>query len=159
MKKLIVIAALGLAQVAHAVEYTDTARVSSVTPRYEQIVVPQQSCQFVQETVQERSNTGAILGGVAGAIIGSQVGGGNGRIVTGALGAGIGAIAGDRIDNRDNVPQTREVQRCTQVNTYQSVIHGYNVTYSYNGRYYQTVLSYPAQVGDMIRIQVNVNPY
>lgn len=143
-----------------AADYTDMATVTAVNPRYENMNVPKQQCQMLQETIpQERSLAGAVVGGVAGAIIGSQVGGGNGRIVTGAVGAGVGAIVGDRIDNRNNSVNTRQVERCTMIDNYQQVVRGYDVTYQYQNRAYQTYMTNPVKAGDAIRVQVNVTPY
>ena len=143
-----------------AADYTDMATVTTVNPRYENMNVPRQQCQMVQETVpQEKSLTGALVGGVAGAIIGSQVGGGKGRIATGAVGAGVGAIVGDRIDNSNNGVTTRQVERCTLIDNYQQVIRGYDVVYQYQNRTYQTYMTTPVKAGDAIRVQVNVTPY
>jgi uncharacterized protein YcfJ len=153
------IATIGSAPVL-AADYTDMATVTAVNPRYENMNVPRQQCQMVQETVpQERSLTGALVGGVAGAIIGSQVGGGKGRIATGAVGAGVGAIVGDRIDNSNNGVTTRQIERCTLIDNYQQVIRGYDVTYQYQNRTYQTYMTNPIKAGDAIRVQVNVTPY
>lgn len=165
MKKtvnLLVIGLLGISSIsmAFADNFTDMATVTAVNPRLENMNVPKQQCQTVQETVpQERSLTGAIVGGVAGAIIGSQVGGGKGRIVTGAIGAGTGAIVGDRIDNSNNGVSTRQVERCTLIDNYQQVVKGYDVTYQYQNKSYQTYMTTPVKVGDAIRVQVNVTPY
>jgi len=145
---------------AIAGDFTDMAIVTAVNPRYETTNVPRQQCQVVQETVpQERSLTGAIVGGVAGAIIGSQVGGGKGRIATGAIGAGTGAIIGDRIDNNNNGISTRQVERCTLVDSYQQLVRGYDVSYQYQNRTYQTYMNSAVKVGDAIRVQVSVAPF
>lgn len=145
---------------AFAADYTDMATVTTVNPRYENMNVPKQQCQMVQETApQDRSLTGAVIGGVAGAIIGSQVGGGKGRIATGALGAGVGAVVGDRIDNSNNGANTRQIERCTLIDNYQQVVRGYDVTYQYQNRTYQTYMTNSVKVGDAIRVQVNVTPF
>lgn len=50
-------------------------------------------------TIQSQATgTGALAGGVAGAAVGSQIGGGNGRIVAGVLGAIAGAAVGKSIE-------------------------------------------------------------
>ena len=144
---------------AMAGDFTDMAIVTAVNPRYETMNVPRQQCQVVQETIpQERSLTGAIVGGVAGAIIGSQVGGGKGKIATGAIGAGAGAIIGDRIDN-NNGTSTRQVDRCSLVDNYQQVVRGFDVSYQYQNHFYQTYMSTAVKVGDAIRVQVSVTPF
>ena len=66
-----------------AADYDDFAKVTNVTPQVEQINRPRQDCrtEYVQVNRQvpsreqphqaERSNSGAIIGGIAGAIIGA----------------------------------------------------------------------------------------
>ncbi|HEY0563866.1 MAG TPA: glycine zipper 2TM domain-containing protein [Methylophilus sp.] len=146
-------------------EYNDRARVLSVTPQVQRVNTPSQQChtEYVRETVYEsrqRSNTGAIVGGVAGGLVGSRFGGGNGRIVTAAIGAGLGAIVGDRIDNnrqpvREYV-QDRPVERCTTVDRWDTVTTGYLVNYEYNGRQYSTLTDHDP--GRFIPVNVEVQP-
>lgn len=44
-----------------------------------------------------KEQAGQIVGGVAGAVVGSQIGGGRGRVVTGAVGAIAGSMIGQSI--------------------------------------------------------------
>ncbi len=130
--------------------YDDRARVISVTPQLQRVNNPRQECrtEYVRESYYEnrdRSNTGAIIGGLTGGLVGSRFGGGNGRIATAALGAGLGAIVGDRYDNngrdsrgRERV-ESRPVERCVNMDNWQNVPAGYLVNYEYNGRQYSTV--------------------
>ena len=130
--------------------YDDRARVISVTPQLQRVNSPRQDCrtEYVRESYYEnrdRSNTGAIIGGLTGGLVGSRFGGGNGRIATAVLGAGLGAIVGDRYDNNDlngrgrERVESRPVERCVSVDNYQNVPAGYLVNYEYNGRQYSTV--------------------
>lgn len=146
-------------------EYEDRARVLSVTPQVERVNSPRQECrtEYVRETVYEsrdRSNTGAIVGGITGGVIGSRFGGGKGRIATAAVGAGIGAILGDRYDNnrqpvRERV-ETRPVERCVTVDNWQSITTGYLVSYEYQGRQYSTVTE--RDPGPFMPVNVVVRP-
>jgi uncharacterized protein YcfJ len=57
-------------------EYEDQARVINVQPQVERINTPRQQCRtdYVRESVyepQRRSNTGAVIGGVTGGLLGS----------------------------------------------------------------------------------------
>lgn len=158
MKKLIAILLLGSASLAIAEDIADVATVVRVTPRYQTITTPSTQCQNVREVVpKEKSLGGAILGGVAGGIIGSQVGGGKGRIATGALGAGIGAVVGDRMQN-DGSPstETRDVQQCTTVNGQQQVLNGYFVTLKYSGHETEVLSPNTYKAGDRVRVRVQV---
>ena len=147
--------------------YEDRGRVTNVTPQFERVNAPRQECrtEYVRESYYEapqRSNTGAIIGGVAGGLVGSRFGGGNGRIATAALGAGLGAVFGDRYDNngRDNRGrervQTRPVESCVTVDNWQQVPAGYLVNYQYNGRQYSTVTD--QNPGRYIPVHVEVRP-
>ena len=49
------------------------------------------------QTMGPAEGTGAVLGGIGGAVIGSQFGSGRGQLVTTALGAVVGAMAGSAI--------------------------------------------------------------
>jgi uncharacterized protein YcfJ len=145
-------------------QYTDTARVLSVTPQTERVNVPRQEChtEYQQQSYSndnDHSIAGALIGGIAGGLLGNTVGRGKGRIAAAAVGAGVGAIAGDRIaNNRNNVVTTRTVpvQNCYQVDNWQTVNSGYLVTYEYNGRTYNTVTG--THPGNYIDVNVAVAP-
>lgn len=152
--KLVVFGLTSLAAVAaQASDFTDTAKVVSSRPIYQSYTT--QECRTVTTAPQpqgqgERQMGGSILGGVAGALLGSQVGQGNGKVAAGALGAIAGAIAGDRIQNNQAqaVPQSQQV--CHDVQRQE--ISGYEVHYIYAGRKASTVMSYPP--GNTINIEV-----
>jgi uncharacterized protein YcfJ len=133
----------------------DTAEVLDVQ-LYQQ--PGRESCQQVQVQGppvyhQDRSNTGAVLGGIAGALLGNSVGGGDGRALATALGAGTGAIVGDRLGNRANVPQVYE-RRCT--------VQPGPTTYIYKALIRRTGLiisgatSRPLQVGQLMRASTTI---
>ncbi len=157
-----VLAATGV----QAATYTDQARVRDVQPRYETVQVPRQVCsnQWVRDDRRAeapRQYGGAVIGGVAGALLGNQVGDGGGRAVATALGAVIGAYAGDQVANNgrddryaryDRAP--RQVQNCQTVYEPQQRINGYNVSYDYRGQRYTTVMAQPPS-GRTIPIQVS----
>lgn len=151
----------------HEDAYEDRGRVTAVTPQFERVNTPRQECrtEYVRESYYEapqRSNTGAIIGGVAGGLVGSRFGGGNGRIATAALGAGLGAVIGDRYDNNGRDSQgrervvTRPVESCVTVDNWHQVPAGYLVNYEYNGRQYSTVTE--QDPGRYIPVHVEVRP-
>lgn len=145
--------------------YEDRARVINVTPQVERVNTPVQECrtEYVRESYYEdsrRSNGGAIIGTIAGGLIGSRFGGGNGRLITTAVGAGLGAVIGDRHDNRYSARrehvEERPVERCVTVDRWDTVTTGYLVDYKYNGRRYTTVTQ--DRPGRYIPVNVSVRP-
>jgi len=166
VKRFIPLALLAAtALTANAQTYVDTARVRSVQPQYETVTIPRQECtsQWINEThrVEDRRQYGgAVIGGVAGALLGNQLGKGHGREAATALGAVVGAFTGDRVANRDRgeryeqVP--RQVQSCQSVNDVQQRLTGYQVTYDYRGQQFVALL--PQDPGPQLQVRVSVEP-
>jgi uncharacterized protein YcfJ len=145
--------------------FVDRARVQSVEPQYERVAVPRQECasQWVNEArplVGGNGYGGAIVGGLAGGIVGNQVGGGHGREAATAVGAVLGAIAGDRIASNNQPAQyeqaQREVRTCRTVEDVQQRLTGYRVTYLYGGNQYTTFTR--EQPGSTLPVRVSVTP-
>lgn len=160
---MVVAVALMATQVnAHAFEAI--ANVVSVSPITEQVNRPTQRCwtesqQVTQVVPEERSPGGAILGGVIGGLLGATIGRGNGRVAAAAVGAGVGAITGNAISNQNSgstVTSTVPVQRCQQVNNYETATTGYQVTFEYDGQRFSTRLPY--NPGNQLRVNVSVTP-
>lgn len=159
---------------AHAETYTDSARVRSAEPQYENISVPRNECssQWVPERVDRASNErpahqvgGAIMGGLFGGVIGHQIGGGSGKDAATALGVMLGAITGDQLAARNEGGYTsngqtetvqREVKRCRTVYDTQTRITGYRVTYEYRGQQYTTLMH--NNPGNSLPVRVSVDP-
>lgn len=142
--------------------FKDHARVIASVPIYEEYNEPRQECWTERvgyyESRAERSYTGAIIGGIAGGILGNQVGKGNGKVIATAVGAATGAMVGDSIDNdgrRVAGRGPRYEERCRTVDHWSRRIAGYNVTYRYQGRDYDTVLPYDP--GPTVRVRVRVD--
>jgi uncharacterized protein YcfJ len=141
------------------------APVVSSRPSYRQVRVsePRQECRDERVVYRDRgyggNPAGAILGGIIGGVAGHQIGGGHGRDVATALGAvigaGIGGQSGRGYDDRERVNYE---QRCDTVNDYryEERVDGYDVTYRYNGRLYNTRLPYDP--GRRIALNVDVQP-
>jgi hypothetical protein len=116
------------------------------------------------------SNTGAtvatVIGGLVGAAIGSQVGGGSARYATSAIGTMVGGMAGRQIyeQNRRDQYRSGTVRVCDPVPaggygsypTGDGRVSGYDVTYEYAGRTFRTRTDY--HPGDRIRVRVDVRP-
>lgn len=122
--------------------YGDYGRVVDARPIYRQVAieVPRESCR-VQTVARERrsgdSFGGTVVGGLVGAAIGHELGNGRGSAtaVGGLIGASIGNDAGS---NRTVRYRDEEVCRTQYRTEYEQRIIGYDVSYSYNGRIYQT---------------------
>jgi uncharacterized protein YcfJ len=144
--------------------FGDRATVREVQPQYERVSVPRRECHAVlvpERRVErgERSLAGPIFGGIVGGLVGSQFGRGEGRVASAAVGAMAGAITGEALSDRPAVREEvhqREVQRCREVEHWESRLNGYRVTYEYAGRSYTTVLPYDP--GATLAVQVSVAP-
>lgn len=144
-------------------DYADYGRVLNARPIYRQIAieVPHESCRVETVAGEERrrggdSFGGTLVGGLVGAAIGHELGHGRGAAtaVGGVIGASIGndAARGSRtVSYRD-----QEVCRQSYHTEYEQRIVGYDVSYSYQGRIYQTRTD--RHPGDRIALDVDVRP-
>lgn len=122
---------------------------------------------YPQRTVgTEGGRTAAtVIGGIVGAVVGSQVGGGSARYATSAVGSMLGGMAGRQIyeqSKRGSSDRVGTVRVCDPVpagNGYYSSdrdVNAYDVTYEYAGRTYTTRTRY--HPGDRMRVRVDVRP-
>ena len=125
------------------------AEVLAVKEAKQTVTTPQEKCEQVavqrQAPVQdEKRIAGTVLGGVAGGLLGSQVGGGSGQKVATVLGAAGGAYAGNQVQKgmqqRDVTSATET--RCKTVNVRSEKLVGYDVTYRYEGKEDTVRMSY-----------------
>jgi len=141
---------------------------------YEEQRVRRPQYNEVQHESRETSGGGALLGAIIGGAFGRQFGNSTGGKDRGtAAGAVIGGLIGNSIErdsssgggyyrtSRDvvevqRVPVTRDVQRCQTVQDTREEISGYDVVYRFNGKEYNTRLSYDP--GPTLPIEVNVRP-
>jgi uncharacterized protein YcfJ len=150
--------------------FTDSARVTASYPRTEIVNTPRQECHNeyrqvdrpMSNTNSERGMMGPLIGGLAGGLLGAQVGGGNGSKVAAVAGALAGAAVGDHVQNNSNQNsgryESREEQHevCNTVQTSQSRTTGYDMTYSYQGRTYNTISAMPHNSGERVPVRVTV---
>ncbi|HEY3433132.1 MAG TPA: glycine zipper 2TM domain-containing protein [Rhodocyclaceae bacterium] len=99
---------------------------------------------------QGRSNTGAVLGGLGGALVGSRFGDGNGKAAATVAGAIGGALLGDRYDNDDRRREAPPVRQCETVYDNTGPTR-YQVTYDYQGQRGTVVMGYAP--GDWLRVR------
>jgi uncharacterized protein YcfJ len=159
MKSKIIAAALvgmSFASISSAATYSDEGTVTSIQPNFKEVNQRQQVCEDVEVYNQGNggSTTGTVIGGVAGGLLGNQVGGGNGRVAATALGAVIGAMTGNNLGGNNNGTSTR--QQCHTVNNTVTEQNGYLVTYQYGGHTFTSpVLRNP---GSSISLAISVQP-
>lgn len=171
MKRSVIIClATLLAAGVQAQTFNDTARVRTVNPQYENVSVPRNECtnQWMtdpQPAASSRNYGGLAIGGVAGAVLGHQIGGGRGRDAATAVGAIVGALTGEQLANQNgwgggyqqaSPLQQRQVQSCRTVNEMQSRLTGYQVEYEYRGQLYSTVTR--ENPGRTLAVRVSVAP-
>lgn len=144
------------------------AKVVSAQPVYREVRVREarEVCEEVpvveRTTYRGGADPGAVLvGAVIGGVIGHQFGGGSGKDAATAAGAFIGANHAANQTYRGGRVVEREVYetRCETVRPvrYEEVVTGYDVTYRYHGRLYQTHTRH--HPGKRIRVRVDVSPY
>lgn len=132
MKKVLIALAILSCSTIYAQSYNqDVAVVVARQPRFN--TVYQQTCTTVP--VERRSQGGSVLGAIAGAAIGNQIGGGSGRDIATAAGAVIGSQLGGQNDNTTVDMQTRCSQQPMQVQS------GEIVTFEYRGRRFTQIFN------------------
>jgi len=150
MKKVFLLSAFCLAALSASAQ--EVAAVVASVPIVQQVAVPRQVCENQPVVVdQPTSGAGTVIGAIAGGILGHTVGGGSGKTAATAVGAVAGAVVGDRLEAGNN-RQTQMAPRCVMQSVYENRTVGYNVTYEYAGRQYQTRMA--NDPGPSIRLQV-----
>ena len=117
------------------------AEVVAVKEVLQTVATPQVRCENVQVRRQapvqdEHRIAGTLIGGVAGGLLGNQIGGGNGKKVATVAGAVAGGYAGNRVQKnlQDSDVVTATEQRCRTVQQKSQRLVGYDVTYRLNGQ-------------------------
>lgn len=146
-------------------EYT-YAQVVDVQPIYETYQIPQNNSQNRRAcndnyrgreyNASHRGNgKGAVIGGIIGGLIGNKFGKGHGKDASTAAGILVGAAIGSNAkhNNRRHYNNNRNCYSQTQYYEEQRIT-GYDVSYDYNGRIYQSRLqNHP---GNRVKVQVTV---
>lgn len=115
------------------------------------------------------SGTGAVIGAIAGGVIGNSVGDGDGRKVATVLGAVLGGAIGNGAERNNRYRQAYPSQQATyrgdpyaqrcRVVTRQdgdARVVGYRVNYEYAGRQYETITDH--HPGSELPVRVEVSP-
>jgi uncharacterized protein YcfJ len=120
------------------------AQVISAKALTKTVKTPRQQCHDEQVThtkpvKDEHQLVGTGVGAVVGGLLGSRIGGGNTRIVTGLAGAAAGGYAGHEIQGKmqkGNTYTTTE-KRCVTAYDSHEEPAGYEVVYMLNGQSHQ----------------------
>lgn len=110
--------------------YSEPIQVINIQPKF--VTTYQRHCTQTQLSPSDNSGVGTVLGGIAGGIIGNQVGRGDGNTAATVAGAVIGGMVGNRI-GQDQVNQNVQTQ-CSNYPVQKQV--GEVVTIQYKGRLY-----------------------
>lgn len=122
-------------------QQTSAGRAQVVAqPRYERINRPVKKCRLEQAQAaytapqaaaqgDDVNYVGTAIGGVAGALLGNQVGKGNGKTAATAIGGIVGAIAGDKLARNQQPSQVRAApaERCWTEDDYSLELTGYDI--------------------------------
>lgn len=132
MRKILALVIFGTATMAYAQQ--DVAVVVSHQPRY--VTMYQQQC-GVQEVVRSNNgNGGAVVGGLAGAALGSTIGHNHrDSLAGGVVGALVGGAIGNEVAKGPDVVEQRQVCRNVPV----TVQQGETVTFQYQGRTFSQI--------------------
>jgi len=117
------------------------ADVLAIKEATETVVTPREECQDVQAQKQapgqdKNRGAGTVIGGVAGGLLASAIGGGTGKTVATIAGAAGGAYAGNKVQKnmqQKDVVTTTE-RRCKTVSETTQKLIGYDVTYRLDGK-------------------------
>jgi uncharacterized protein YcfJ len=166
----------------------DVARVTQVAPIVERgrpvqvrECTPAPSASYASQTRDYRyqdpapygtrtSGTGAVIGAIAGGVLGNSVGDGDGRKAATVLGAVLGGAIGNGIERKNNqyaqgYPSRQAGyrgdpygERCRVVTRQDADarVVGYRVNYEYAGRQYETITDH--HPGSQLRVRVDVSP-
>lgn len=136
---------------AHATEY---GTVVSSTPITATVAVPRQQCSDGQALVQTPpSGAGALLGAIAGGVLGHNLGDGFGRAAATGIGVVAGSVIGNQVEANANPATAVPVRSCQTVSRYENRVVGYDVVYDYAGQRYTTRMAHDPGRRIAIRVQ------
>lgn len=144
--------ALTLVSLYGAASADEIGRVISSVPMVQAVAVPRQVCKMENVAVQApKSGTGAVLGAIAGGVVGHALGDGGARAAATMIGMVGGTVLGDRMEQAGDA-QVQAIQRCETQHMVENQIKGYRVTYEYAGQQY--TVEWPTDPGPSIALQV-----
>lgn len=137
--------------------------ISVGAPVYKNVTVGQicnqPQPQYHQQQNGSALNMGTVIGGIAGAIVGNQVGGrGDGKTAATALGAVTGAFVGNNMNQQSNVqPQYQQGTGCQL--QFEPQLVGYYYTVQYQHLQMQGFMARLPQVGETAEVIIRSTFY
>ena len=142
MKLPLHLGVLAAALMPLASQATEYATVISSTPVTVTANAPRRVCSDEQRYVQPQpSGAGALIGAIAGGLLGNNIGAGFGRAAATGVGVVAGAAIGNSVEANAYPPADVPVRRCQAVASYEPRVVGYDVVYEYAGKRYSTRLA------------------
>ena len=141
----------------------DKAKVVKVQPIYDyrqmRYSEPRQRCWTEYSQTRSNRKAGSVIGGIIGGVIGNKIGQRRGhRGLSTVAGAVIGSTIGKNVSDNKHRRGHQVCETVQQDNGYydRQRITGYDVTYKYKGKRYNTVMDYDP--GRWLPIEISIRP-
>ncbi len=155
MKKIFLLCLVFNSLISYAAEIYEESIVISSLPIYKATNKPYLICEtYIEKNQNEKTATGALLGGLTGWLIGNSLGSGKGKLAMGIFGAGGGAIIGDKIEDK-YLTEYKKTENCSEINRNESAINGYLTKFRFKNKESELVTSNQYRKGDKIFIEMN----
>ncbi len=143
-------------------------RVISSTPNLERITETRQQCSYETQQVMQPpvasqagmgGTGGAVLGALAGGLLASQIGKGNGKHAAIAAGSATGALIGKNMAEQSGSTASypsysqQQVQVCRPISVQREQVRDYTVRYEHQGQEYQVLLT--QQPGQWLKLNIS----
>ena len=155
MKNILLFCLIFNSLTSYTAEIYEEGIVISSFPIYKATNKPYLICKtYMEKNQNEKTATGALLGGLAGWLIGNSLGTGNGKLAMGIFGAGGGAIIGDKIEDK-YLTEYKKTEKCSEINRNESVVNGFLTKFRFKNKESELVTSNQYRKGDKIFIGIN----
>jgi len=155
MKNILLFCLIFNSLTSYTAEIYEEGIVISSFPIYKATNKPYLICEtYIEKNQNEKTATGALLGGLAGWLIGNSLGTGNGKLAMGIFGAGGGAIIGDKIEDK-YLTEYKKTEKCSEINRNESVVNGFLTKFRFKNKESELVTSNQYRKGDKIFIGIN----
>ena len=155
MKKILLFCLICNSLTSYSAEIYEEGIVISSSAIYKASNKPYLICEsYIENNQNEKTATGALIGGLTGWVIGNSIGNGKGKLAMGIFGAGGGAIIGDKIEEK-YFTENKRTEKCSEVNRNESILNGYLTKFRFKNKESELVTSNQYQKGDKIFIRIN----